>query len=388
MNVDGGEICVYPMVLDDGSFKKRSVLTLAAFPEKDDYQIIWNGTDSENDTLGSLTLIEDTSITLFMTPHGIPPTATPAPLPTISLTPGVVSVPPTLAPTPTPTPLPVLGTPGSPMNIQAEVQADGIKVSWDSPSNTGSSDINGYTISPFPSEINLQVPGTSDSVVVPSAYLLVGITYTFTVRASNSQGEGTESAYSNFVTYSAAAPTPTPGPTATLVPGSTPIPTATATSVPTPIPTPIIAVPTPTPVITPTPTPVPTVGPSPTPGLFSTPPVATGASVSASSGMLGDQIRFDMSGTDDQGVDRIYLWWTKPDGSTFYMSCGGSNDTVASCYSNYTLGYYDFSQAGTYTYKGMNIQDQHGIYADGSTTRQALYPSNPFNVPDIVVQGN
>jgi hypothetical protein len=113
MDVDGGEICVYPMVLDDGSFKKRSVLTLAAFPDKDDYQIIWGGTDTENDTLASLRMTGDSDITLLMAPYDVPPTATPAPLATISLTPEAVSEAPTAVPTPTVTPLPApTATPG------------------------------------------------------------------------------------------------------------------------------------------------------------------------------------------------------------------------------------------------------------------------------------
>ena len=113
MDVTGGEICVYPMVLDDGSFKKRSVLTLAAFPEKDDYQIVWGGTDSGNKTLASLSLTGDAAITLLMAPYDVPPTATPEPLATISLTPEAVADAPTAVPTPTVTPLPALtATPG------------------------------------------------------------------------------------------------------------------------------------------------------------------------------------------------------------------------------------------------------------------------------------
>ena len=105
--------------------------------------------------------------------------------------------------------------------------------------------------------------------------------------------------------------------------------------------------------------------------------------------MLGDQVRFDMSGTDDQGVNYIYIWWTKPDGSTFRISCGGGGDTTASCYETNTLGYNDWSQAGTYTYKGMNIRDIHNVESGGSTTFPVIkYENNPFNVPDIVVQGN
>jgi hypothetical protein len=120
-----------------------------------------------------------------------------------------------------------------------------------------------------------------------------------------------------------------------------------------------------------------------------TPPVITGASVSVTSGMLGDTTRFDLSGTDDQGVNYIYLWYTKPDGSTFAVSCGGGGDTAASCGTTTTLGYNDFSQAGTYTYKGMNIRDIHNVEAGGSSTWPVVsYESNPFNVPDIVVQGN
>jgi hypothetical protein len=106
MDVNGGEICVYPMVLDDGSFKKRSVLTLAAFPDKDDYQIVWGGTDTETNTLASLRLTGDAEITLLMAPYDVLPTATPAPLATISLTPEAVADAPTAVPTPTVTPLP------------------------------------------------------------------------------------------------------------------------------------------------------------------------------------------------------------------------------------------------------------------------------------------
>jgi CSLREA domain-containing protein len=113
MKVNGGEICVYPMVLDDGSFKKRSVLTLAAFPDKDDYQIIWGGTDTETKTLASLSLTGDSDITLLMAPYDVPPTATPAPLATISLTPEAIAEAPTAVPTPTVTPLPApTATPG------------------------------------------------------------------------------------------------------------------------------------------------------------------------------------------------------------------------------------------------------------------------------------
>jgi hypothetical protein len=121
-----------------------------------------------------------------------------------------------------------------------------------------------------------------------------------------------------------------------------------------------------------------------------TPPVVTGASVSVTSGMLGDTTRFDLSGTDDQGVNEIFLFWTKPDGSTFRMACGGGSDTTASCHTTARFGYSDFSQAGTYTYKGMNITDIHAVDAGGSTTwpPQVLYEDNPFNVLDIVVQGN
>jgi Tol biopolymer transport system component len=113
MDVDGGEICVYPMVLDDGSFKKRSVLTLAAFPDRDDYQIVWGGTDTETKTLASLSLTGDAEITLLMAPYDVPPTATPEPLATISLTPEAVADAPTAVPTPTVTPLPApTATPG------------------------------------------------------------------------------------------------------------------------------------------------------------------------------------------------------------------------------------------------------------------------------------
>jgi hypothetical protein len=386
MKVNGGEICIYPMVLDDGSFKKRSVLTLAAFPDRDDYQIVWGGTDTKNNTLASLRLMGDTAITLLMAPYGVPPTATPSPLATISLTPGVVSVAPTLAPTPTPTPLPISGTPGSPRNIQAGIHVDGIKVTWDAPTNTGSSDIDGYTISPSPSDINLQVHGGADSVVVPSAYLVVGTSYTFTVRANNSQGEGTESGYSNFVTYSAivptpaptatAAPTPTPGPTPTPVPGSTPTPVPTATAVPTPTPVPV---PTPTPIIaTPTPTPVPAPTSTPTPGPTPTPiPTPTGQSnpyapptdivgpdlidisVTPSSGQVGTVITVTITASDDTGIDVVHAKWERPvdQGNNINIACYNFNENqsgVQTCTTSVEISQYNYS--GIYELSSVSLE--------------------------------
>jgi hypothetical protein len=204
MKVNGGEICVYPMVLDDGSFKKRSVLTLAAFPEKDDYQIIWGGTDSATKTLASLSLTGDAEVTLLMKPYDVPPTATPAPLVTISLTPEAIAEAPTAVPTPTVTPLP-------PPTVTPAPTAG--------PTPTP---IPGATATPIPYQTPTPIPGAT---ATPTPTPMPGATAT-------------------PIPYQ----TPTPIPGATATPTPTPMPGATAT--PTPIPTP-----TPTPTATPTPEP-------------------------------------------------------------------------------------------------------------------------------------
>ena len=71
------------------------------------------------------------------------------------------------------------------------------------------------------------------------------------------------------------------------------------------------------------------------------------------------------------------------------MECNGDEVPSASCYVDYTFGYGELTQAGTYTYRGMNARDKHSISADGSNQWNSVsYENNPFNVPDLVVQGN
>jgi outer membrane biosynthesis protein TonB len=431
MEVTGGRVCAFPMTGEDGSYARRTEVTLGAFPAQDGNEIIWDGTDTAVGSIATLRMNRDRRVTLVMTPYTVPPTAAPAPLPTIPLTPGAV-VPtstPGQEPTPTVAPTVVVATPGSPGNIQAALDPDGIRITWTGPTNTGSSDIDGYTISPSPSDIVLQVHGGADSVVVPSAYLVVGTAYTFTVRAKNSQGEGTESGYSNFVTYSGIAPTPVPtatpvptpipGPTSTPVPGSTPTPVPTATAVPTPTPvpaptpTPVIATPTPTPVPAPTPTPTPTPTPAPTatptptpaptatptptpvPGPDTGPPIVTNVTLDVTSGSYGEVISGSYTIIDPEGspIRDSGLVYTRPDGAGGWKIFGCSGASPLNCSGSATVGSYPLLWDGTWTWGFISAVDQNynGVeyLSDGSINYYASgVPDGAHNlqVPNLQIE--
>ena len=87
VEVTGGKVCAYPMTNADGSYARRTEVTLGAFPEEDGYEVTWEGTDSAVGTIATLRMIRDQEVTLVMAPYAVPPTPTPAPLPTVSLTP-------------------------------------------------------------------------------------------------------------------------------------------------------------------------------------------------------------------------------------------------------------------------------------------------------------
>ena len=133
-------MCAFPMTGEDGSYARRTEVTLGAFPEEDGNEILWDGTDTEVGSIATLRMDQDREVTLVMRDYAVPPTATPVPLPTVSLTPGAEAptATPTQGPTPTVAPTVVVATPGSPGNIQATLNPDGIRITWTEPTNTGS----------------------------------------------------------------------------------------------------------------------------------------------------------------------------------------------------------------------------------------------------------
>jgi len=94
--------------------------------------------------------------------------------------------------------------PDAPTNVQASAQSQSAVVTWTTPAFDGGSAITSYTITASPGGATQTVAGaTSTSGTVGG--LQNGVSYTFTVHATNQVGNGTESAPSNPVT-----PTPLP----------------------------------------------------------------------------------------------------------------------------------------------------------------------------------
>ena len=75
-------------------------------------------------------------------------------------------------------------------------------VSFTAPASTGGSPITGYTVTSTPG--NITATGTTSPIIVTG--LTNGTAYTFTVHATNANGNGPESVASNSVT-----PTGVPG---------------------------------------------------------------------------------------------------------------------------------------------------------------------------------
>ena len=97
--------------------------------------------------------------------------------------------------------------PGAPTAVMAVAHDGFASVSWTPPANNGGSPITGYTVTPSSGGASVTV-GPVTQANVPN--LTNGTSYTFTVHATNSKGNGPESTPSSAVT-------PTPGPT---VPGA------------------------------------------------------------------------------------------------------------------------------------------------------------------------
>ena len=98
--------------------------------------------------------------------------------------------------------------PGAPTNVTANAGNATATVSWVAPANDGGSPITSYTVSSFtggtPAGIPASVVGGGQNTALVAG-LTNGVTYTFSVHATNSIGDGPESAQSAPVTPAAAA---------------------------------------------------------------------------------------------------------------------------------------------------------------------------------------
>jgi hypothetical protein len=103
--------------------------------------------------------------------------------------------------------------PGAPTAVTASAGNQQATVSWTAPSNVSSANVTSYTVTSNPGGLTQTLVSPSPGAVPPTTTtfggLTNGVTYTFTVRATNSFGSGPASAASNAVTPSALPGTPT-----------------------------------------------------------------------------------------------------------------------------------------------------------------------------------
>jgi putative cell wall-binding protein len=80
------------------------------------------------------------------------------------------------------------GVPGAPTNVAAVAGDERVTVTWSPPTTTGGSAISSYTVTASPGGRSASTNGSGRSATVTG--LTNGTAYTFTVRATNSQGTG------------------------------------------------------------------------------------------------------------------------------------------------------------------------------------------------------
>ena len=68
MEIDNGEICVYPMKDTDGNFPKEEEVTLGAFTARANSSVTWNKVDTAEGSVAQLILTDDRDITIDISP--------------------------------------------------------------------------------------------------------------------------------------------------------------------------------------------------------------------------------------------------------------------------------------------------------------------------------
>ena len=68
IEIDNGEICVYPMKDTDGSFPKEEEVTLGAFTARTNSSVTWNKVDTAEGSVAQMILTDDWDITIDISP--------------------------------------------------------------------------------------------------------------------------------------------------------------------------------------------------------------------------------------------------------------------------------------------------------------------------------
>lgn len=90
-----------------------------------------------------------------------------------------------------------LTVPGAPTGLVASAGNASAQLAWTAPANSGGSPIVSYTITSNPGALSLTVPATQTGMIFTG--LTNGTTYSFSIHATNSTGNSSESAPSNTV---------------------------------------------------------------------------------------------------------------------------------------------------------------------------------------------
>lgn len=97
-------------------------------------------------------------------------------------------------------PVTPVGPPTAPLNVRGTPGEGRLLVEWDPPANDGGAPVTQYTVSASPGGLSCTTTGSTDCTVIG---LALGTTYTFTVTATNSYGDGPPSAPMQYTVRSA-----------------------------------------------------------------------------------------------------------------------------------------------------------------------------------------